>query len=94
MPIHEGVLAVFLVLFIVLCFFKKQSGTLLVWPRFQPVPPTLANLRSLQEKSCPIAGLGLADFVFGIVNSVLNSPDGQVNFWGKFKLQKDCNQSC
>ena len=36
----------------------------------------------------------LVDFAFGLVNSVLNLPDGQENFLGKFKLQKDCNQSC
>ena len=37
---------------------------------------------------------GLVDFVFGLVNSVLNLSDRQVNFLGKFKLQKDGNQSC
>ena len=37
---------------------------------------------------------GLVDFAFGPVNSVLNLPDGQVNFFGKFKLQKDGHQSC
>ena len=37
---------------------------------------------------------GLVDFASGLVNSVLNLSDGQVNFWGKFKLQKDGNQSC
>ena len=37
---------------------------------------------------------GLVDFVIGLVIFVLNLPDGQVLFWGKFKLQKDCNQSC
>ena len=37
---------------------------------------------------------GLVDFAFGLVNSVLNLPDRQVKFLGKFKLQKDCNQSC
>ena len=37
---------------------------------------------------------GLVDFAFGLVNSVLNLSDGQVNFLGKFKLQKDGNQSC
>ena len=37
---------------------------------------------------------GLVDFGFRLVNSVLNLPDGQVNFLGKFKLQTDCNQSC
>ena len=35
---------------------------------------------------------GLVDFAFGLVNSVLNLSDGQVNFSGKFKLQKDGNQ--
>ena len=38
--------------------------------------------------------LGLVDFAVGLVNSVLNLPDGQVIFWGKFKLQNNCNQSC
>ena len=38
--------------------------------------------------------LGLVDFAFGLLNSVFNLPNGQVNFLGKFKLQKDCNQSC
>ena len=37
---------------------------------------------------------GLVDFVVGLVNSVLNLPDVQVRFFGKLKLQKNCNQSC
>ena len=37
---------------------------------------------------------GLVDFAFGLVNSVLNLSDGQANFLGKFKLQKDGSQSC
>ena len=37
---------------------------------------------------------GLVDFGFGLVNSVLYLPKRQVNFFGKFKLQTDCNQSC
>ena len=37
--------------------------------------------------------LGLVDFAIGLVNSVLNLPDGQVKFFGEFKLQKNCNQS-
>ena len=37
---------------------------------------------------------GLVDFAFGLVNSVLNLSDGQVNLLGKVKLQKDGNQSC
>ena len=37
---------------------------------------------------------GLADFAVGLVNSVLNSPEGQVRFFGEFKLQKSYSQSC
>ena len=35
---------------------------------------------------------GLVDFTIGLVNSVLNLPKGQVKEFGKFKLQKNCNQ--
>jgi len=38
--------------------------------------------------------LGLVDFAIGLVIFVLNLPNGQVLFFGKFKLQNDCNQSC
>ena len=38
--------------------------------------------------------LGLVDFATGLVNSVLNLPNGQVIFLGEFKLQRNCNQSC
>ena len=34
------------------------------------------------------------DFAPGLVNFVLNFPDGQVKFFGEYILQKDCNQSC
>ena len=34
--------------------------------------------------------LGLVDFAMGLVNSVFNLPDGQVNFFEEFKLQKNC----
>ena len=37
---------------------------------------------------------GLVDFAVGLVKSVLNLPDVQVRFFGKFKLLKNCNQSC
>ena len=37
---------------------------------------------------------GLVDFVVMLVNSVVNLPDEQVNFFGEFKLQKNCTQSC
>ena len=33
---------------------------------------------------------GLVDFAIGLVNSVVNLPDGQVNFFEEFKLQKNC----
>ena len=33
---------------------------------------------------------GLVDFAMGLVNSVINLPDGQVNFFEEFKLQKNC----
>ena len=29
---------------------------------------------------------GLVDFGFGLVNSVLNLPDGQVNFFGEIQI--------
>ena len=34
--------------------------------------------------------LGLVDFAMGLINSVINLPDGQVNFFEEFKLQKNC----
>ena len=37
---------------------------------------------------------GLVDFAIGLMIFVLNLPDRQVLFFGKFKLQKDSNQSC
>ena len=33
---------------------------------------------------------GLVDFVIGLVNSVLNLPDGQVKYFDEFNLQKNC----
>ena len=33
---------------------------------------------------------GLVDFAIGLVNSVLNLPDGQVKFFEEFKLKKNC----
>ena len=37
---------------------------------------------------------GLVVFAIGLVNFVFNLPDRHCCFGGKFKLQKDCNQSC
>ena len=36
---------------------------------------------------------GLADFAIWLVNSVINLPNGQVNFFEEFKLQKNCEIS-
>ena len=36
---------------------------------------------------------GLVDCAIGQVSFVVNLPDGKCCFLGKFKLQKDCNQS-
>ena len=33
---------------------------------------------------------GLVDIAIGLVNSVLNLPNGQVKFFVEFKLQKNC----
>ena len=33
---------------------------------------------------------GLVNFAIRLVNSVINLPDGQVNFFEEFKLQKNC----
>ena len=34
--------------------------------------------------------LGLVDFAIGLVNSVINLPDGQVKYIEEFNLQKNC----
>ena len=36
---------------------------------------------------------GLVDFAIGLVNLVLNLPDGQVEVLEEFKLQKNCEIS-
>ena len=33
---------------------------------------------------------GLLDFTKGLVNSVINLPDGQVKFFEEFKIQENC----
>ena len=33
---------------------------------------------------------GLMDLAIGLVNSVLNLPDGQVKFFEEFRLRKNC----
>ena len=36
------------------------------------------------------SGTGLLDFAVGLVKYVFNLPDGQLKFFGEFKLQKIC----
>ena len=46
---------------------------------------------------CPILSQGLVDFVIGLVNAVLNLPDGLLKvffWWGGIQMQKNRNQSC
>ena len=52
------------------------------------------NMLQQRAKKVVSDSPGLVDFAVGLVNFVLNLPNGQVTFLGKFKLQKDCNQSC
>ena len=44
---------------------------------------------SQQAKKLESDSPGLVDVAIGLVNSVLNLPDRQVKFWGKFKLQTE-----
>lgn len=48
---------------------------------------------------CPILSQGLVDFVIGLVNAVLNLPDGLLKVFflggeGGIQMQKNRNQSC
>ena len=54
--------------------------------------PKAQNLQHAKKVMSDSAGV--VDFAFGLVNTALNLPNGQVNFFGKFKLQKGGNQSC
>ena len=48
------------------------------------------EIRNQRAKKVLSDSPGLADFAIGLVNSVINLPDGQVNFFEEFKLQKNC----
>ena len=65
-----------------------------VWRHHVGVPLAYEICLPQRAKKVMFDSPGLVDFGFGLVNSVLNLPDGQVKFFGKFKLQTDCNQSC
>ena len=66
------------------------------WPYLPKIiDPTFPNqpMISQQTKKVVFDSLGLVDFAIGLVNSVLNLPDGQVILLGEFKLQKKIMQS-
>ena len=52
------------------------------------------NMTPQRAKKVVSDSPGLVDFAIGLMIFVLNLPDRQVLFFGKFKLQKDSNQSC
>ena len=39
---------------------------------------------------CSVHSPGLVDFTIGLVNSVLNLPDGQMKYFEELNLQKNC----
>ena len=55
---------------------------------------TNPGLSGQRAKKVVFDSLGLVDFAIRLVNPVLNLPEGQVKFLGKFKLQKNYNQCC
>ena len=67
---------------------KPVSGT----RRFLPVFQQSSKKREVAQcaKKVVSDSLGLVDFAIGLVNSVLNLPDGQVAFFEEFNLQKNC----
>ena len=52
------------------------------------------RLSSQRAKKVMLDSPGLVDLAIGPVIFVLNLPNGQVLFFGQFKLHKDFNQSC
>ena len=48
------------------------------------------NMASQRAKKVVSNSPGLVDFAIGLVNSVINLPDGKVNFFEEFNLQKNC----
>ena len=67
--------------------YKKGRKSLLV-------AKIISYFKSQCAKKFISDSLLLVDCVTGLVNSVLNSPAGKVKFFGEFKLQKNCIQSC
>ena len=52
--------------------------------------PLSDNYKNQRAKKVVSDSPGLVDFASGLVNSVINLPDGQVKFFEEFKLQKNC----
>ena len=51
---------------------------------------TCKYVNILRAKKVVSDSPGLVDFAIGLVNSIINLPDGQVKFFEEFKLQKNC----
>ena len=76
---------------------KVNGSLLLLCPILHFALPTTHLTESLpyqRAKKVVCDSPGLVDFAIRLVVFVLNLPNGQLLFFGKFKLQKDCNQSC
>ena len=54
------------------------------------VPPIDKTTRHQRAKKVVSDSPGLVDFAIGLVNYVLNLPDGQVAFFEEFNVQKNC----
>ena len=54
----------------------------------------LLHLRVQRAKKVVSDSLGLVDFAIGLVNSVINLPDGQVKFFEESKLQGTVKSIC
>ena len=65
-------------------------------PLFNRRLPSFLNRGSTVQRAKKVLSdsPGLVDFAIALVNSVLNLPEGQMKFFGKFKLPKNCNQCC
>ena len=50
----------------------------------------LKKRETAASKESSIPQPGVSGFAIGLVNSVMNLPDGQVKFFEEFKLQKNC----
>ena len=73
-----------LVLVSKLCFWtRKVTGPFEKW-----APGDNVHYQHQRAKKVMSDSPGLVDFTIGLVNSVLNLPDGQ--FFEEFKLQKNC----